>query len=193
MEEEIDVDDRQDVVIEQKPGMLSNAPWWMVSVGIHAVLILGATLVAIERLVALDDGGTFVNVTGPAAPVIQEIERKRDVFTRAGLPKDEQEQVRTDEPAIFFPEAKESDHNESADNEDYKKMKGDSEKYLSYIKGDSGGFRGKLSNSKSQGVYDAMGVGPGAGSGGRFGGRLGGRENLVAKGGGGEATESAVT
>ena len=193
MEEEIDVDDRRDVVIEQKPGMLSNAPWWMVSVGIHAVLILGATLVAIERLVALDDGGTVVNVIGPAAPVIQEIERKRDVFTRAGLPKDDQEQVRSDEPAIFFPQAKESDHNESDDNEEYRKMKGDSEKFLSFIKGDAGGIRGKLANSKSQGVYDTMGVGGGSGSSGRFGGRFGGHENLVAKGGGGEATESAVT
>src|SRR5205814_2307709 len=31
----------------------------------------------------------------------------------------------TDEPAIFFPEAKESNHNESADNEEYRKIKGD--------------------------------------------------------------------
>ena len=37
-----------------------------------------------------------------------------------------------------------------------------------------------------------MGVGVGGGGGGRYGGRFGGRENLVARGGGTRATESAV-
>jgi len=43
-----------------------------------------------------------------------------------------------------------------------------------------------------RGVYDAMGIGGGGGGGGRYGGRFGGRENLVARGGGTRATESAV-
>jgi Ca-activated chloride channel family protein len=46
--------------------------------------------------------------------------------------------------------------------------------------------------SKGDGVYDTMGVGQGGGGGGRFGGRFGGRENLVARGGGSMATESAA-
>jgi Ca-activated chloride channel family protein len=63
------------------------------------------------------------------------------------------------ESPVFIPEAKESDHNESA--------------------GDKG-------------VYDTLGVGSGAGGGGRYGGRFGGREQLVARGGGSRATESAA-
>jgi hypothetical protein len=182
---------QEEVVVQGQQGWLANAPWWLISVGIHAVLILGATLVAIERLVAIDEGEVAVVVTAKSAPVVAEIERPRDVFERKGIPKDDQVAQPTDEPAIFFPEAKESDHNESADNEDYKQMKGDSKDFLSYIKGEAGGFRGRQAG-KNPGVYDTMGVGVGGGGGGRYGGRFGGRENLVARGGGTRATESAV-
>ncbi len=75
-----------------------------------------------------------------------------------------------DEPAIYFPESTASDHNESADAED------------------SGGLRGRSVNA---GTYDTMGTGGAGGGGGRYGGRLGGRENLVTRGGGTRATESA--
>ena len=95
-----------------------------------------------------------------------------------------------DEPAIWFPEAKASDRNESADNEDSKRVKGDSKDFLSYIQGDTGGLRGRQAGTP--GVFDSMGVGAGGGGGGRYGGRFGGRENLVARSGGTVATESAV-
>ena len=117
-------------------------------------------------------------MTAKSAPVVAEIERPRDVFERKGIPKDDQVAQPTDEPAIFFPEAKESDHNESADNEDYQQMKGDSKDFLSYIKGEAGGFRGRQAG-KTPASYDTMGVGVGGGGGGRYGGRFGGRENLV--------------
>jgi hypothetical protein len=70
-------------------------------------------------------------------------------------------------------------------------MKGDSKDFLSYIKGEAGGFRGRQPG-KNPGVYDMMGVGMGGGGGGRYGGRFGGKENLVARGGGSTASESAV-
>jgi hypothetical protein len=181
---------QEEVVVQGQQSWLANAPWWLISVGIHAVLILGATLVAIEKLVAIDEGEVAVVVTAKSAPVVAEIERPRDVFERKGIPKDDQVAQPTDEPAIFFPEAKESDHNESADNEDYHQMKGDSKDFLSYIKGDAGGFRGRQAG-KNPGVYDTMGVGAGGGGGGRYGGRFGGRENLVARGGGTRATCSS--
>ncbi|MBI3856085.1 MAG: hypothetical protein HY293_10395, partial [Planctomycetes bacterium] len=143
--DEYDADDpgeeREEVVVQQSSSWFSNAPWWLVSVGLHAVLILGATLIAIERLIAVDNGEVSVMVSGATNKVFQELERPRDQFTRAGIPKDDQVNMPTDEPAIFFPEAKESDHNESADNEDYHQMKGDSKDFLSYIKGEAGGFR----------------------------------------------------
>ena len=191
-EEEKDLHEDQEAVIEQSTGWFSNAPWWLVSAGIHAVLVLGATLIAIERLIAVEPGEMSVMVTGPRQNVIADIERPRDVFERRGIPKDEKNIDPTQEPAIFFPEAELSDHNESADNQDFGQMLGESKDFLSYIKGDAGGFRGRQAG-KNPGVYDTMGVGVGAGGGGRYGGPYGGRYNKVARGTGStQATESAV-
>jgi hypothetical protein len=180
----------EEVVVQGKESWMAHSPWWLISAGIHAVLLLGASLYAIDRLVPLEDNEVAVVVAAKSSTVIDEPVRPRDVFERKGIPKDEPSQP-TDEPAIFFPEAKESDHNESADNEDYHQMKGDSKDFLSYIRGEAGGFRGRQAG-KTPGVYDTMGVGAGAGGGGRYGGRFGGRDNLVARGGGSRATESAV-
>jgi Mg-chelatase subunit ChlD len=110
-------------------------------------------------------------------------------FERRPVPADRPTAQPTDEPAVSFPETKVSDHFESADNEDYHRMRGDSKEFLAYIKGEAGGFRGRQAGPGS-GVYDTMGVG--GGGGGRYGGRFGGRENLVARGGGTRATEGAV-
>jgi hypothetical protein len=125
-----------------------------------------------ENLIAAASAEVPLAHSGPA--LTGEIERHRDYFERKGIPKDDQLSHPTDEPAIFFPEAKESDHNESADNEDFRQMKGNSVDFLSYIKGEAGGFRGRQAG-KNPGVYDTMGVGVGGGGGGRYGGRFGGR------------------
>jgi len=172
-------------------GLLRNAPWWLLSVGLHAVLVLGAALIYVERLVEVDEGAVEVLLTTRPAGPLADIERPRDVFERKGIPKDDASPSPTDEPAIFFPEAKESDHNESADAEDYHRMKGESKNFLSYTPGEAGGLRGRQA-SRSAGLEDTMGVGAGGGGSGRYGARFGGRENLVAKGGGGQGTEDAV-
>jgi Ca-activated chloride channel homolog len=119
--------------------------------------------------------------------VVVKVDRSRDLFERKGPSRDDQVPAPSDEPAVFFPEAKESDHNESAG----RQMKGESKDYLSYIQGEAGGFRGRQAG-KNPGAYDTLGVGAGSGGGGRYGGRFGGRENLVVRGGGDRATESAV-
>src|SRR6185295_7897281 len=62
---------------------------------------------------------------------------------------------------------------------------------LSYIPGSEGGVKGRQLG-KGPGVNDSMGVGGGSGGSSRYGGRFGGRRNLVARGGGSIATESAV-
>ena len=167
---------------------LSNAPWWLLSAGAHVVLLLGAALVYVERSMAVDDAAISVLVS--AARPSMEIERTADLFDRKGAPKDDAG-APLDQPAIFFPEAKEGDRNESADNEDYRQMKGESQNFLSFTFGEAGGMRGRQP-SRSAGAVDSMGVGSGGGGGGRFGGRFGGRENLVARGGGGSGTEDAV-
>jgi hypothetical protein len=180
-----------EVEVQGSQGWFANSPWWLISAGIHAVLLLGASLYAIDKFVPVDDNQVAVVVAAKPATIINEPERPRDVFERKGIPKDDQVSSPTEEPAIFFPDAKESDHNESADDEDTRQMKGDSKVFLSYIKGEAGGFRGRQAG-KTPGVYDTMGVGVGGGGGGRYGGRFGGRENKVARGGGTRATESAV-
>jgi hypothetical protein len=177
----------------QKPrrsyfGWLSNTPWWLISAGLHAVLLLAAALVYVERSMSIDEGGVEVLISARRAE-LAELDRPRDLFERKGIPKDDPS-APADEPAIFFPEAKESDHNESADNEDYRQMKGDSKSFLSYVPGDAGGMRGRQT-ARTAGIVDSMGVGAGGGGGGRYGARFGGRENLVARGGG-QGTEDAV-
>src|SRR5258706_9904837 len=96
-------------VTQEEPGALANAPWWLISAGIHIVLLLGATLVVVDRMIQIEDGETVVSVAPKTSTIINEVERPRDVFERKGIPKDDNSQP-TEEPAIFFPEAKESDH-----------------------------------------------------------------------------------
>jgi predicted Ser/Thr protein kinase len=121
---------------------------------------------------------------------LQEFLKPRDVFERKGLPKDDRIKP-SDEPVIFFPEAKELDPN---DKEDYHQLKGDSKDFLEYIQG-KGGFRGRQAG-KTPGVYDTMGVGVGGGGGGfrggLYAGRFSGREDALARGGGSSATELVV-
>jgi hypothetical protein len=172
-----------------------NTPWWLISIAFHLILLAGMTVITFKEEFKLKEEPTIIPLQSQA-PKKLDLDRPRDVFERKGIPKPGQENAKpTDEPAIFFPDAEESDHNESADNEDYGKMKGDSEEFLSAMPGEGGGIRGRQPG-KAPGVYDAMGVGGGGGGGGRYGGRLGGRKNLVARGGGTQGpggTESAVT
>src|SRR6476620_12652720 len=89
IEGEIGEEPQEEVVVQGRQGWLSNAPWWMVSVGIHAVLVLGATLVAIEHLEAVEKGPTEITITRAASSIIQDPEKPRDVFNRRGLPIDD--------------------------------------------------------------------------------------------------------
>ncbi|MEK7470144.1 MAG: VIT and VWA domain-containing protein [Planctomycetota bacterium] len=83
-------------------------------------------------------------------------ERPRDVFDRKGVPNAGQAAPGED-PAIFFPDAGESDHNESAD-ADHGKVKGDSDDFLSGMGNGAAGRR-----KVGQGKNEAMGVGGGSG------------------------------
>jgi len=166
-------------------GWLSNTPWWFVSAGIHLVVLLVATLVTIERIMAVDGGGVEIEFSrGFASPPIQELERDVEKFNRKYLPGDEVEN-RSIEPPIWNPIADESDHNESANDQDFGQMMGDSKKYESHIPGEAGGFRGKQPG-KHPGVYDTLGTGGGGGGAGQYGGPYGGRRWLRAVGPGGK-------
>src|SRR5688572_1946422 len=160
------------VVLEQPGGLLSNTPWWLVSVGIHLVLLLGATLIAIEQLHALTGGGDDIVIIHPPAPppLFDKIEAPPGTIDRKGPIIDNPDTSSNPLPDVFVPEAKLSDHYESPDGEDNKDMKGDSKDFLSYTPGEAGGYRGRQLG-KNPGVNDALGVGLGGGGGGKYGGK----------------------
>jgi hypothetical protein len=167
--------------------MLQRAPWWAASAIFHFIILLAATVIGFATKAPETDKVIEMRVaSGKVEPL--RFPEKRSIIERKGIPGPQDDTV-TD-PAIFFPEAEESDHNESADDEDTQQMKGQSFDFISSQTGSAGGIRGNV-DSKQQAIYDTLGVGGGGGGAGRYGGRFGGKRNLRARGGGG-GTEAAV-
>jgi hypothetical protein len=180
MNEEVRVELAGDapVVLSQGGGVLHNAPWWLVSVGIHLVLVLGATLVVIERMVQTDDATVEIVVHASSPTVLfDKVDTPVGSVTRHGPVQENPDRSADALPDVFIPDAKLSDHYESDDNDDHHQMKGDSKDFLSWTPGEAGGIRGRQIG-KNPGVYDTMGVGIGGGGGGRYGGPFGGRDRL---------------
>src|ERR1043166_7151536 len=174
-------------------GILRNSPWWLISMGFHLVILLAAALVYVERAMAVEGIGVEIAVTEPHPTITPDkVEPERSEAPQRGIPSDEKAPPSID-PVIFHPLAELGDHLESEDGEDYHKMKGDSNEFLSYIRGESGGFRGRQAG-KAKGVYDTLGVGDGGGSAGRHGDKFGGRKNIRVGGTTGvtKVTQSAV-
>jgi hypothetical protein len=149
-----------------------------------AVILLGLVGYVLAEIdsdpvLAIDPGEVTV-VSALPSPRVALQESSGSLSMYRGSIRPENVGVPVDEPMIFFPEAKESDHGESAEAEGFRPSKGDSASFLSYIRGEPGGFRSRAET----GAYDVLGVGAGGGGGGRYGGRFGGQENLVARGGG---------
>src|SRR5581483_1138351 len=169
---------------------VKSTPWWAISLAFHGLILACLPLIVFSHKIFKEDGATVTIAVKPTQVAKIDLgDRPRGVVEKAGLPG--AEKPVTDEPRIFFPGAEESDHNESNDGEDYGQMKGDSKDALSYIPGTEGGVKGRQPG-KGPGVNDSIGVGGGSGGSSRYGGRFGGRRNLVARGGGSIATESAV-
>ena len=152
-------------------GLLKMAPYLLISalfvslmLGVMAMVILSAPNTRIDDVVE-------ILMPQKKQPDL-EMELPRDIFDNKNLPKD----IPSDQDPVWK-DAEVSDHNETADEEDFQESKGDSMDFLSD------------KPLKGAGVYDSIGVGGGAG--GRYGGPRGGRRNLVSRGGG-AMTESAV-
>jgi hypothetical protein len=175
-------------------GWFENTPWWLISMGLHAVVLLGAALIYVERLMASEDGPPIVIHREPPAPFVPPVDQ-RDVFTHNGGveldPKAAEESVG---PSLFDPLAKKARHNESDDDLPFMTRRGESKEFLSYLPGGAPGLEGTLPGAKNPGTHRTMGVGGTNGYVGRFGDpKGGGHENLVATGGGDPRTESTVT
>ena len=174
-----------------KAGFLGNAPWWLLSAGLHAVILLATALVFVERLMAVEEH-EIILVSKPPREFIKEPESGPDLVP-PGIPMDDEKIPSSSQPVLFFPDAVLGKLIETDNGEPFEKAKGDSEKYLSSFKGDAGGPRGRQAGN-APGVYDSLGVSAGGGGGGRYGGRLGGNKNTRVGGTGRQthATENAV-
>src|SRR5262245_23300543 len=152
--------------------LVPTTPWWSLSTGLHvAVALLIGFLWAVQ---AQEDDGVVV-MSAPRKPrLLPEMDKPRDLDPNKKI-LDMQKSV---EDPVYKKDAEEADHNETADEEEFNKAKGDSLDFVS-----DKPFKGK-------GTYDV--IGGGGGGGGRYGSRLGGKRNLVARGGGGGDTEDAV-
>jgi hypothetical protein len=152
--------------------LVAKTPYWVISTFSWSIILGFFALVWGSGVPKVDDDA--VVVSPPRKPrQIPEMEKPKDLDPNKKVldnPK------KTDDP--IFRKVEEADHNESDDDEEFKKMKGDSLDFVS-----DKPFKGK-------GTYDT--IGGGGGGGGRYGGRLGGKQDLVNSGGGGSDTEDAV-
>ena len=144
--------------------LVQKTPWWSISVGLHTV---AALIVAFFWVVQARGDDEAVVVSPPRKPrVVPDMKKPLDADPNKKV-LDMEESV---EDPVYRKDAEESDHNETADEEEFEKAKGDSLDFVS-----DKPFKGK-------GTYDV--IGGGGGGGGRYGGRLGGKRNLVTRGGG---------
>jgi hypothetical protein len=179
-EEPIEEEEEQQEERELPPGepqttgekMIAATPWWAISLGIHVVIAL---LCGWFWVVAAPEEEEAVVVSPPRKPKpLPEMEKPKDLNPNKKI----LDMAKSVEDPVYRKDAEESDHNETADDEEFQKAKGDSLDFVS-----DKPFKGK-------GTYDVIGAG--GGGGGRYGSRLGGKRNLVARGGGGSDTEDAV-
>ncbi|HLY08124.1 MAG TPA: prenyltransferase/squalene oxidase repeat-containing protein [Planctomycetota bacterium] len=155
----------------------SNTPWWLISAGIHAVLILGAGLVAIERMVEIEVMASPIVVRPPGDPQLPEEPRIRDVTGQHRTPLDIDQPV-TEELFAIDPTAKIDRTLESEDNDLAHERKGDSWDALGYIPGERpGGINSR--GTGAPGVTETLGLGPGGGYSQRLGGPRGGTRNTT--------------
>jgi len=151
--------------------VIQKTPWWAISTGLHVV---GALLIGFFWAVQLPADDSAVVVAPPRKPrPLPVMDKPQDVTENTKVLD-----VKQASEEVVYRKVEESDHTETADDEEFEKAKGDSLDFVS-----DKPFKGK-------GTYDV--IGGGAGGGGRYGGRLGGKRDLVKKGGGNGETEDAV-
>ncbi|HKS16030.1 MAG TPA: prenyltransferase/squalene oxidase repeat-containing protein, partial [Planctomycetota bacterium] len=175
-------------------GWLSNTPWWFVSAGIHLVVLLVASLVTIERMMALEGGDVIFQLSPPSTGnVIHELVRDKDTPGQQKIPH-ETNQI-TEEKSIVFPGAEFGDHVETNNNMDDNTAQGTKLDFDSIYPGMAGGLFSS-GDSKNPGLTPILGPGRGLGSGGKYGRPdRGGKKDMNAWGhppGTPPATEDAV-
>ncbi len=155
--------------------VVTATPWWAISIGLHGLVLLLAVYVVLGASAATAPEQVSVVRLAPQIVKPPIFDLPRDVFENRVPLRAERASV----DPYFKKDSEESDHVETANEEDFKRAKGDDKDFLS-----DKPFKGP-------GVNDSVGVG--GGGGGRKGGPYGGRVNRnPGPGGGSLYTESAV-
>jgi hypothetical protein len=140
---------------------LSNTPWWLLSAGIHTVLLLGAALVYIERAFSMDVSVVTLIPGSDRSARIDSIESPRETLGQAHESPAVTDSEPVDDP-FFNPAAVLAKKNESADNDLRHELRGDDPEAVGWIPGEAPGFTGR--GRGGPGWTEALGTGVGGGS-----------------------------
>ncbi len=168
--------------------LIGNAPWWLISAGVHVAILLMATLVYFEKYSTMDDEGIRIEVSKAPPPPI----------TRMDVPPDIVDHVppkpHIDDPTDADPKPEDvlinwsapvGEKNLSNENDpNHQEIKGVSWELINHVVG--GGDRDGRGRGDREGPGgDSIGVGPGGDVGGLYGGRFGADrdERIGGKGG----------
>jgi hypothetical protein len=166
----------------------------MVSVGLHAVVLLGAALIYIDSVLAevtVWACPTYLR-TDPPPQYVPVPEKREELEHRGKLPTlDKADQEALEKP-ILNPLAELGKRNESKDDLPYESVRGDSKDFPSWLPGDGPGLDGTLRGATAAGTSSTMGVGATNGYRGRFGDPDGGGRKNLRTFGGDPGTESGV-
>ena len=103
------------------PAWLTNMPWWFVSAAIHLMVLLIATLVYVERMMAIEGGPIDIGMTHrPASMSLEKLVPIPDVTnTQKVSPLDfSGDDPTARDPASFAPAFIIGDHDETKDEKD---------------------------------------------------------------------------
>ncbi len=148
---------------------LSSTPWWFVSAGLHLVLLLAATLVTIERLMAVEGGHLEITMTPVSGRVLQNlVDDLPTTVGNQGMTDQSTPLEPVRDPEIYAPFFIEGDRNISDEGVDGDTMKGDSPDARGFEYGREGGFKG-TNQTSGKGIFRSLGVGGGGGMPWRYG------------------------
>jgi len=141
--------------------LLGNTPWWLLSAGLHTVLLLGAALVYVEHVFGIDVTEVTVIPHFSPPPLLDALDRPRDsAGDRHQVPLD-LPATEAPEEAYFNPAAVLAKKNQSADNDPAQELRGDRIDAVSFTPGEAPGLTGR--GHGGPGFTDVMGPGGGGG------------------------------
>jgi len=154
----------------------SNTPWWLLSAGIHAVLLLGAALIYVERLYAVDVTVVRLAPGVVRPPLLDPVDTPHDLIgDHHAIPIDTTEYQT--QPFAIDPTAKIGKVLESDDGQATHERLGQDPLAYGYIPGEAPGLNSR--GSGAPGFNSILGLGIGSGYGRRKGGKNGGDVNAT--------------